>query len=226
MTLEQAFSIDNSINSSINNSKNPAPSFDVISINSKTKSVDIPRIERAVREILIGIGEDPDREGLIDTPNRVARMYEEIFAGLRQDPTEELNCSFSEGYNGVVLVKDIEFYSMCEHHILPIHGKAHVAYLPGKSGKVTGISKLARLVEGFAKRPQLQERLTQQVAQGLYDTLDAEGVIVLVEASHLCMSMRGIKKSDAKTTTIVALGSFKDDQNLQSQFFKMLDSNS
>lgn len=187
--------------------------------------VDIERIEKAVREILIGIGEDPDREGLEGTPNRVARMYEEIFAGLRQDPTKELSCTFSEGYNGVVLVKDIEFYSMCEHHILPIHGRAHVAYLPGANGKVTGISKLARLVEGYAKRPQLQERLTDQVANGLYETLGADGVMVLVEANHMCMSMRGIKKSDAKTTTVVTLGKFKNDQSLQNQFFKMLDDN-
>lgn len=217
MTLEQALSISNTQNFGHMNLN--------INSNAEAKTIDLKRIEKAVREILIGIGEDPDREGLIDTPNRVARMYEEIFAGLRQNPINELNCSFSEGYTGIVLVKDIEFYSMCEHHILPIHGKAHVAYLPGKSGKVTGISKLARLVEGYAKRPQLQERLTQQVAQGLYDTLDAEGVIVLVEASHMCMSMRGIKKSGAKTTTIVSLGSFKD-ENLQNQFFKMLENNS
>ena len=186
---------------------------------------DLPRIERAVREILFAIGEDPDREGLVGTPNRVARMYEEIFAGLHQNPSEELNCAFSEDYTGIVMVKDIEFYSMCEHHILPIHGRAHIAYLPGESGKVTGISKLARLVEGFAKRPQLQERLTQQVAETLYQTLDANGVMVLIEANHLCMSMRGVKKSDANTTTIMTLGKFKEDSNLQNQFFKMLDKN-
>lgn len=187
--------------------------------------VDIERIEKAVREILIAIGENPDREGLVGTPNRVARMYEEIFAGLHQEPNEELSCTFSENYAGIVLVKDIEFYSMCEHHILPIHGKAHIAYIPGESGKVTGISKLARLVEGYAKRPQLQERLTQQVAQGLFDTLDANGVMVLIEASHMCMSMRGIKKSGAKTTTICTLGKFNTDSNLQNQFFKMLQEN-
>jgi GTP cyclohydrolase IA len=192
---------------------------------SSDQTIDIARIERAVREILIAIGEDPDREGLIGTPNRVARMYEEIFSGLLINPKDELSCSFSENYNGVVLVKDIEFYSMCEHHILPIHGKAHIAYLPGKSGKVTGISKLARLVEGYAKRPQLQERLTQQIAQGLLETLDPDGVMVLLEASHMCMSMRGVKKSDAKTTTIVALGKFGNDQSLQNQFFKMLENN-
>jgi GTP cyclohydrolase IA len=190
-----------------------------------TNQMDLPRIEKAVREILFAIGEDPDREGLIGTPNRIARMYEEIFAGLKQNPTEELNCSFSENYKGMVAVKDIEFYSMCEHHILPIHGKAHIAYMPGKNGKVTGISKLARLVEGYAKRPQLQERLTQQVAQGLFETLDAEGVMVLIEANHLCMSMRGVKKAQAMTSTIVSLGSFKEDTNLQTQFFKMIEDN-
>ncbi|MDJ0625324.1 MAG: GTP cyclohydrolase I FolE [Candidatus Caenarcaniphilales bacterium] len=187
------------------------------------KEFDLERIERAIREILIAIGEDPDREGLLDTPNRVARMYEEVFAGLHKDPKEELSCSFSEGYSGIVLVKDIEFYSMCEHHILPIQGKAHVAYLPGENGKVTGISKLARLVEGYAKRPQLQERLTSQVANALYETLKASGVMVLIEANHLCMSMRGVKKIDAKTTTTIALGKFEEDQNLQNQFFKMLE---
>jgi GTP cyclohydrolase I len=190
---------------------------------SEDKSIDIGRIEKAVREILIAIGENPDREGLLDTPNRVARMYEEIFVGLRQNPNDELSCTFSENYNGIVLVKDIEFYSMCEHHILPIHGFAHIAYIPGESGKVTGISKLARLVEGYAKRPQLQERLTQQVAQGLFETLEANGVMVVIEASHMCMSMRGVEKSEAKTTTICTLGKFQTDANLQNQFFKMLE---
>lgn len=189
------------------------------------KKVDIQRIEKAVREILIAMGEDPDREGLLETPNRVARMYEEIFAGLFQKPEEALNCTFSEGYSGIVLVKDVEFYSMCEHHLLPIHGRAHVAYIPNENGKVTGISKLARLVEGFAKRPQLQERLTQQVAQSLFETLDPKGVMVLIEANHLCMSMRGVKKADAMTTTIVTLGNFAEDTNLQNQFFKMLEKN-
>ncbi len=190
------------------------------------KVVDLKRIEKAVREILTAIGEDPKREGLIDTPNRVARMYEEIFMGLHQIPAEELSCTFSESYAGIVLVKDIEFYSMCEHHLLPIHGKAHIAYLPNAEGKVTGISKLARLVEGFAKRPQLQERLTQQIAQTLFDTLEAAGVMVLIEANHSCMSMRGIKKSSAKTSTTYTLGEFKTDLNLQKQFFEMLKNNS
>lgn len=209
-------------------SVNKTFSFDIPKVQAEevSKNFDLPRIEKAVREILLAVGEDPDREGLKETPNRVARMYEEIFAGLHQEPTKELSCTFSEGYSGIVLVKDIEFYSMCEHHILPIHGKAHVAYLPGASGKVTGISKLARLVEGYAKRLQLQERLTDQVAQGLYETLGAAGVMVMVEANHSCMSMRGIKKSEAMTSTIVTLGEFKNDQNLQNQFFKMLEDNS
>ena len=189
------------------------------------RKVDLLRIEKAVRDILIAIGEDPDREGLVGTPNRVARMYEEVFAGLFQNPEEHLNCTFSEGYGGIVLVKDIEFYSMCEHHLLPIHGRAHVAYIPNDNGKVTGISKLARLVEGFAKRPQLQERLTQQIAQSLYETLDPKGVMVLIEANHLCMSMRGVKKASAMTTTIVTLGEFDNNINLQNQFFKMLEDN-
>jgi GTP cyclohydrolase I len=192
---------------------------------NEARSFDLPRLERAVKEILIAIGENPNREGLLGTPSRVAKMYQEVFGGLLENPLSELSCAFSEDYTGIVLVKDIEFYSMCEHHLLPIHGKAHIAYLPGESGKVTGISKLARLVEGYAKRPQLQERLTQQIAQGLFDTLDADGVMVLVEANHLCMSMRGVKKSNAMTTTTMTLGKFAKDSNLQNQFFKMLDKN-
>jgi GTP cyclohydrolase IA len=194
--------------------------------NEIKSTVDFERLEKAVREILIAIGEDPNREGLLETPDRVARMYAEIFAGLRQNPSEELSCTFSEKYEGIVLVKDIEFYSMCEHHLLPIHGKAHIAYLPNAEGKVTGISKLARLVEGFAKRPQLQERLTQQIAQTLFETLEAAGVMVLIEANHACMSMRGIKKSSAKTSTTYTLGEFKTDLGLQKQFFEMLKNNS
>ena len=195
-------------------------------ISKKNKNIDLPRIEQAVREILIAIGEDPSREGLLDTPNRVARMYEELFAGLHCNPAEVLECTFSEDYTGIILVKDIEFYSMCEHHILPVHGKAHIAYIPNKTTKqVTGISKLARLVESFAKRLQLQERLTQQIAETLYHTLSASGVMVLVEAGHLCMSMRGIKKSEARTTTITSLGDFAEQINLQNQFFKMLKDN-
>lgn len=190
------------------------------------KPVDLSRIAKAVREILIAVGDNPDREGLLDTPARVARMYEEIFMGLNQLPAEELNCTFSEKYAGIVLVKDIEFYSMCEHHLLPIHGKAHIAYLPNAEGKVTGISKLARLVDGFAKRPQLQERLTQQIAQTLFETLEAAGVMVLIEANHACMSMRGIKKSSAKTSTTYTLGEFNSNLNLQKQFFEMLKNNS
>ncbi len=200
--------------------------LDKINSEASESKFDLPRIERAVKEILIAIGEDPDREGLLDTPSRVAKMYQEVFAGLHQNPAKELSCAFSEDYTGVVMVKDIEFYSMCEHHILPIHGKAHIAYIPGSSGKVTGISKLARLVEGFAKRPQLQERLTQQVAQTLFDTLDADGVMVMIEANHMCMSMRGVKKSEAMTSTICTLGNFAKDSNLQNQFFKMIGQNS
>ncbi|MDX1918900.1 MAG: GTP cyclohydrolase I FolE [Candidatus Caenarcaniphilales bacterium] len=191
----------------------------------KTYDFDLIRLEKAVHEIICAIGEDPNREGLLDTPARVARMYAEVFAGLNSDPSDDLQTTFTEDYSGIVLVKDIEFHSMCEHHLLPIQGKAHIAYIPGEGGKVTGISKLARLVEGYARRPQVQERLTQQIAQTLFTTLQASGVMVLIEANHFCMSMRGIKKPDSKTTTMVTLGRFAEDNNLQNQFFKMLEDN-
>src|ERR1700677_4031735 len=158
----------------------------------KSAKVDIAKIERAVREILQAIGEDPDREGLLKTPNRVARSYRELMAGLRTDPREHLKTVFTERYDEVVLLRDISFHSLCEHHLLPFTGKAHVAYLP--AGKVVGLSKLARLVEDFARRPQVQERLTMQIADALMDELSPVGAACVIEASHTCMTIRGVKR--------------------------------
>ncbi|WP_277452797.1 GTP cyclohydrolase I FolE [Janibacter sp. DB-40] len=174
------------------------------------RSVDVARIEAAVREILIAVGEDPDRDGLVETPGRVARSYEEVFAGLHSDPAELLGTTFDIAHDELVIVRDIELYSTCEHHLVPFHGVAHVGYVPGKSGKVTGLSKLARLVDMFAKRPQVQERLTSQIADALVDHLDVGGVIVVVEAEHLCMSMRGVRKPGAKTITSAVRGQLRD----------------
>ncbi|WP_068263824.1 GTP cyclohydrolase I FolE [Janibacter limosus] len=172
--------------------------------------VDLARIEAAVREILIAVGEDPDRDGLVDTPARVARSYAEVFAGLRSDPAELLSTTFDIDHDELVIVRDIELYSTCEHHLVPFHGVAHVGYTPGTSGKVTGLSKIARLVDLFAKRPQVQERLTSQIADALVEHLDVAGVIVVVEAEHLCMSMRGVRKPGAKTITSAVRGQLRD----------------
>ena len=163
--------------------------------------MDTAKIEAGVRLILEGVGEDPNREGLLDTPARVARMYEEVLGGLEEDPSRHFDVTFDEGHSEIVLVGDIPFYSMCEHHLAPFFGRAHVAYIPGEDGRICGISKLARLVDGFAKRPQVQERLTGQIADTLVEALNPAGVIVVIEAEHLCMSMRGVKKPGAKTTT-------------------------
>ncbi len=171
--------------------------------------MDTAKIEAGVRMILEGIGEDPDREGLQKTPARVARMYEEVFAGMTQDPHEHFETLFDEHHQEMVLVRDIPFYSMCEHHLVPFFGHAHVAYIPGESGKVCGLSKLARLVDVYAKRPQVQERLTSQVADTLVKELDPQGVMVVMEAEHLCMSMRGVKKPGTKTTTSAVRGLFE-----------------
>ncbi|KRE37406.1 GTP cyclohydrolase I [Janibacter sp. Soil728] len=172
--------------------------------------VDLDRIEAAVREILIAVGEDPDRDGLVETPARVARSYAEVFAGLRAEPAELLSTTFDIDHDELVIVRDIELYSTCEHHLVPFHGVAHVGYTPGPSGKVTGLSKLARLVDMFAKRPQVQERLTSQIADALVEHLDVAGVIVVVEAEHLCMSMRGVRKPGAKTITSAVRGQLRD----------------
>jgi GTP cyclohydrolase IA len=170
--------------------------------------VDQERVAAAVREILIAVGEDPDREGLRETPARVARMYSEIFSGLHEDPGEHLKATFEVDHDELVLVRDIPLYSVCEHHLLPWFGKAHVAYIPGEDRRVTGLSKLARLVEGFARRPQVQERLTSQIADTLVRMLSPIGVLVVVEAEHLCMSMRGVKTPGAVTVTSAVRGHF------------------
>jgi GTP cyclohydrolase I len=170
--------------------------------------VDLDRIAAAVREILIAIGEDPDREGLLATPARVARMYEEIFSGLREDPGAHLSATFEADHDELVLVRDIAIHSVCEHHLLPWVGKAHVAYIPGADGRITGLSKLVRLVEGYARRPQVQERLTSQVADTLVRALEPRGVLVVVEAEHLCMSMRGVRKPGSVTVTSAVRGHF------------------
>ncbi|MGI5197173.1 GTP cyclohydrolase I FolE [Streptomyces sp. CA-288835] len=171
---------------------------------------DEKRAENAVRELLIAVGEDPDREGLRETPGRVARAYRELLAGLRQEPEDVLTTTFDLGHDEMVLVKDIEIVSLCEHHLLPFHGVAHVGYIPAETGKITGLSKLARLVEVFARRPQVQERLTTQIADSLMRILEARGAIVVIEAEHMCMSVRGIRKPGAKTTTSAVRGQLRD----------------
>ncbi|RIQ36755.1 GTP cyclohydrolase I FolE [Jiangella rhizosphaerae] len=171
---------------------------------------DYARAEAAVRELLVAIGEDPDRDGLLDTPSRVARAYAEMFRGLHQDPADVLTTTFELGHDEMVLVKDIELASMCEHHLVPFYGYAHVGYIPGPSGRIAGLSKLARLVDVYAKRPQVQERLTSQVANSLVELLKPAGVIVVVEAEHLCMTMRGVRKPGAKTLTSAVRGQLRD----------------
>ncbi len=172
--------------------------------------VDLDRAAAAVRELLIALGENPEREGLQDTPMRVARAYNEAFAGLDLDATDILNTVFDIGHDEMILVKDIELYSTCEHHLVPFHGVAHVGYIPGEDGRVTGLSKLARVVEVFAKRPQVQERLTAQIADALVNTLNPRGVIVVIECEHLCMSMRGVKKPGSRTVTSAVRGQMRD----------------
>ncbi|MCX6422871.1 MAG: GTP cyclohydrolase I FolE [Actinobacteria bacterium] len=171
---------------------------------------DAERVERAVREILIGIGENPDRDGLKDTPARVARAYAEIFAGMRQSAEDVLATTFDLGHEEIVLVKDIEVHSVCEHHLVPFHGVAHVGYIPSAEGRITGLSKLARLVDMYAKRPQVQERLTSQIADSLVKILRPRGAIVVMQCEHLCMSMRGIRKPGASTVTSAVRGSMRD----------------
>ncbi len=173
-------------------------------------AVDQPRIEAAVREILLAIGEDPDREGLQETPARVARAYEEIFAGLSQEAGQVLGTTFDIDHSELVLVKDIPFYSTCEHHLVPFYGVAHIGYIPGEDGKVTGLSKLARLVDIYAKRPQVQERLTTQVVEALEEHLNPLGAIVVIQAEHMCMSMRGVRKPGSKTVTSAVRGALRD----------------
>lgn len=172
--------------------------------------VDQPRIEAAVREILFAIGDDPDRDGLLNTPSRVARMYAEVCGGLHEDPDEHLQVTFEAGHDEMVMVRDIPLYSLCEHHLIPFVGKAHVAYIPGEDGRITGLSKLARLVDAFARRPQVQERLTAQIADEIVVSLQPRGVLVVIEAEHLCMSMRGVRKAGASTVTSSVRGLFRE----------------
>lgn len=187
-------------------------------------AVDKKRIENAVKEILFAIGEDPDREGLIDTPRRIANMYEEIFSGLREDPGNYLEIHFQqEKYEELVLIKDIPFYSVCEHHLVPFFGKAHVGYLP-RNGKLTGLSKLARVVDVVSKRPQLQERLTTIVADTIQKQLQPYGVIVVIVAEHMCMTMRGIKKPGSKTVTSAVRGVFATDHKSRSEVMSIINS--
>ena len=176
----------------------------------KTFKVDHKRIQNAVREILFAIGEDPDRDGLADTPKRVAKLYEEICVGLREDPAEHLEKKFEVDHDEIIIVRDIPMYSICEHHLIPFFGKAHVGYLPKPGGKITGLSKLARLVDGYARRPQVQERLTKQIADAIDEKLDPLGAVVVIEAEHLCMSMRGVKKPGANTVTSSVRGIFRE----------------
>jgi GTP cyclohydrolase IA len=179
------------------------------------------QIEEAVRLILEAVGEDPNREGLLDTPKRVAKMYEEVFSGLTINPKEYFETIFSEDHEELVLVKDIPFYSMCEHHLVPFHGIAHVAYVP-KDGKVAGLSKLARVVEAVSRRPQLQERITSTVADTIMETLEPHGVMVVVEAEHMCMTMRGVKKPGAKTVTSAVRGVFVTDSNARREILSYI----
>jgi GTP cyclohydrolase I len=184
--------------------------------------VDQERAAAAVRELLLAIGEDPDRPGLLDTPQRVARAYVETFAGLWQDPYEVLATTFDEDHDELVLVKDIPMYSTCEHHLVPFHGVAHVGYIPGEDGRVTGLSKLARLVEVYARRPQVQERMTSQIADALNDVLKPRGVLVIIEAEHLCMAMRGIRKPGATTVTSAVRGIFRDNPATRSEAMSLV----
>jgi GTP cyclohydrolase IA len=184
------------------------------------RRVDLARIERAVREILIAIGDDPDREGLRGTPGRMARAYEFLFAGLGADPARQLDVGFQEDHHEMVLIRDIPFFSTCEHHLLPMVGKAHVGYIP--NGKVVGLSKLARLVEGYSRRPELQERLTAQVADALHERLEPRGAIVVVEANHLCMTVRGVQKPGSVTVTSAVRGIYAKDQRTRYEAMSLI----
>ena len=180
-------------------------------------SVDIERVERAVTELLSALGEDPGRDGLVKTPSRVARMYEEVVAGLSENPADHLEVTFAADHDEMVMVRDIPFASLCEHHLVPFIGRAHVAYIPGEDGRITGLSKLARLVDGYAKRLQVQERMTTEIADAIEEALDPRGVLVVVEAEHLCMSMRGVKKPGTSTVTSAVRGLFRNDSATRSE---------
>jgi GTP cyclohydrolase I len=177
---------------------------------STPASIDQERVERAIRELLLAIGEDPDRDGLKATPARVARSYNEIFSGMRQKPGDVLTTTFEVGHDELIMVRDIEVYSTCEHHLVPFHGVAHVGYIPGRDGRVTGLSKLARLVDVYARRPQVQERLTTQIADALVEHLQPLGAMVVIECEHLCMSMRGVRRPGSRTITSAVRGQLRD----------------
>ncbi|MGS2644992.1 MULTISPECIES: GTP cyclohydrolase I FolE [unclassified Streptosporangium] len=189
---------------------------------AKPLQVDAARLESAVREILIAIGEDPDRDGLQDTPARVARAYAEQFAGLGQTPEDVLTTVFDVDHDEMVLVRDIEVYSTCEHHLVPFHGVAHVGYIPNAKGQVTGLSKLARLVDVYARRPQVQERMTSQIADALMNVLEPRGVIVVIECEHLCMTMRGVRKPGAKTITSAVRGDFRNSDKTRAEAMALI----
>ncbi|HEY6501735.1 MAG TPA: GTP cyclohydrolase I FolE [Streptosporangiaceae bacterium] len=190
--------------------------------NGLPPEIDQPRIEKAVREILLAIGEDPERDGLTDTPARVARAYAEQFAGLRQRPEDVLTKVFDADHDEIVLVRDIELYSTCEHHLVPFFGVAHIGYIPNEKGQITGLSKLARLVDLYARRPQVQERMTSQIANALETVLEPRGVIVVIEAEHLCMSMRGVRKPGARTVTSAVRGVFRDSARTRAEAMSLV----
>jgi GTP cyclohydrolase IA len=187
---------------------------------------DLPRIERAIRELLLAVGENPDRDGLRETPARVARALTEQFAGLWLEPADVLTTVFDADHEEMVLVRDIELYSTCEHHLVPFFGRAHVGYIPNEKGQITGLSKLARLVDVYARRPQVQERMTSQIADAMMQTLEPRGVIVIIEAEHLCMSMRGVRKPGAKTVTSAVRGSFLSSETTRLEAMSLLTSRS
>jgi GTP cyclohydrolase IA len=187
-----------------------------------SEPIDLPRIERAVREILLAIGEDPDRDGLTGTPARVARAYAEQFSGLSQHPEDVLGTVFDADHDELILVRDIEVYSTCEHHLVPFFGRAHVAYIPNEKGQITGLSKLARLVDIYARRPQVQERMTSQIADALMRVLEPRGALVVIEAEHLCMSMRGVRKPGAKTVTSAVRGMIRDSARTRAEAMSLL----
>lgn len=185
------------------------------------KGMDLERIEKAVREILIAVGEDPDREGLLETPNRVARMYGEVFSGLHRDISKDIKVFTETGNDEMILIGDIPFYSMCEHHLLPFHGKAHVVYVP-RNGKILGLSKVARIVDTLSRKPQLQERLTSEIADTIQEAVDAMSVCVVIEAEHLCMTMRGIRKPGSKTVTSAMRGGCRSDARTRSEALALI----
>lgn len=199
----------------------PAEPDDVLPDRPRS-GIDHARAEAAVRELLLAVGEDPDRPGLKETPGRVARAYAETFAGLWQDPVDILATTFDEDHDELVLVRDIPMYSTCEHHLVPFHGVAHIGYIPGDDGRVTGLSKLARLVEVFARRPQVQERMTSQIADALSEVLKPRGVLVVIEAEHLCMAMRGIRKPGSSTVTSAVRGIFRDNAATRSEAMSLV----